>query len=144
MKKTIDEKAVWQRVTAAGGQSPWELPAKIPPDLTSALQEGAALHQGLIRLYRRTGNARFSGLARQQRQENLRLRSLHYLLTGEKPGILGAGAGKWTVKRLLEAQQKHLETLRATERIPGNALSRIIRAAEERFDILLELLGQEL
>lgn len=161
-KKTgIDEAAVWRRVNAVaeqGSKQPDKQPEKpvtepLLPGLLVAMTEGAGLYDGLMGLYRKTGNGTYARMAQGQKAENRGLKGLYFLLSGTDPVVRRTGAyGGQTqrdwLRQLLMTQLEHLETMKMLQNHSsgktGDVLRELAAEAEARWEQLLRMLQQQL
>lgn len=140
----IDEKAVWQRVTAASGGE-----TAFPGSLDRAMAEGTALLGAISALS--TGKSPYPELLRGQREALRTLRGL-----GRNLGAEGNADGKRSpfrsrtyrerLRELLEGQERFTQTLLELEQqlsgFSAGAVAAEAEASERRWRLLLMELGK--
>jgi hypothetical protein len=144
MEHVIDEAAVWQRVTAAGGQSGTQKSptGQLVPGILDAL--GSAQRR-LGRYNQLRYKYRLSQLIAETRQEIRQLRGLYLLYTGTAPPKAAGETASQGLRQLtleLERSAGRLEAL--SEHATGETaelLRELARQEKRQWRVLLELLG---
>jgi hypothetical protein len=143
MEHTIDEAAVWQRVTGkqGSGEKREDPMGQLAPGLLDALQ-AVQRRLGQYRLLSR--KYRMSQLISETRQEARKIAGLYLLYTGTGPkGSSSKGSGDLgQLLRELERSAGRLEAL--SERATGETaevLRELSRLERRHWRVLLELLG---